>query len=133
MARQQRRDTAPELSIRRRLHAAGLRYRVNAPLPTMPRRRADILFPRRRVAVFIDGCFWHGCPEHGTWPQANAVWWREKLGRNVARDRETDMVLQSLEWTVLRAWEHEDPDVVTARIITIVQKIAFGVERTRGV
>jgi DNA mismatch endonuclease, patch repair protein len=121
MACQQRRDTAPELLVRRRLHAAGLRYRVNAPLPTMPRRRADILFTRRRVAVFVDGCFWHGCPEHGTWPRANAGWWREKLERNVTRDKETDAVLRALGWTVIRAWEHEDPNSVAARIITILQ------------
>lgn len=133
MARQQRRDTAPELLVRRRLHATGLRYRVNAPLPTMPRRRADILFTRRRVAVFVDGCFWHSCPDHGTRPRANAVWWREKLERNVTRDRETDAVLQSLGWTVLRAWEHEDPDSVVARIITILQTRDSGVENARDV
>lgn len=116
MSRQARRDTAPELALRRVLHRRGLRYRVDHPLPGMPRRRADLLFTRARVAVFVDGCFWHACPIHGTMPANNQMWWTEKLRRNVARDRETDGLLAAAGWTVLRFWEHavieEAADVV---------------------
>lgn len=75
----------------------------------MPRRRADILFPRRRLAIFVDGCFWHSCPLHGTVPRTNNAWWATKLASNVARDRETDRRLFEAGWTVVRFWEHEDP------------------------
>src|SRR3954449_1480262 len=75
MSRQARRDTAPEVALRRELHRRGMRFRVDWPLPTMPRRRADIAFTRRHIAVFVDGCFWHACPEHGTAPNSNAAWW----------------------------------------------------------
>src|SRR5687768_15754096 len=78
MSRQARRDTAPELRLRKLLFARGLRYRVDAPLPGMPRRRADVLFTRRHVAVFVDGCFWHSCPIHGTVPRSNRDWWVAK-------------------------------------------------------
>ena len=77
------------------------------PLPGT-RRRADLAFPRFKVAVFVDGCFWHGCPVHGTWPKANAEWWREKIQKNVERDHNTTAALTSAGWTVLRFWEHED-------------------------
>ena len=108
MSKQRRRDTAPELQLRKSLFARGLRYRVDAPLPGMPRRRADVLFTRRRVAVFVDGCFWHSCPLHGTLPRSNHDWWVAKLMKNVARDRETDAHLLNIGWVVLRYWEHED-------------------------
>lgn len=110
MSRQRSRDTAAEWALRRVLHARGLRYRVDAALPGLARRRADILFPRQKLAVFVDGCFWHGCPEHKTEPKTNAAWWATKLARNVDRDRETDAHLVELGWTVLRIWEHEDPE-----------------------
>ncbi|MFF0903449.1 UNVERIFIED_CONTAM: very short patch repair endonuclease [Kocuria sp. CPCC 205316] len=116
MSRQRRRDTAPEICLRRELHRRGLRYRVDAKLPGMPRRRADVLFTRRRIAVFVDGCFWHSCPLHGTSPQTNGEWWRTKLAGNVARDRDTDQRLEDFGWTVLRFWEHEDM-VVAAGIV----------------
>ena len=86
----------------------GARFRVDLPLPGMPRRRADVVFTRARLAVFVDGCFWHSCPEHASYPQANAEWWRTKLARNVERDHETDAALDALGWTVLRFWEHGD-------------------------
>ena len=108
MMRQARRDTAPELALRRALHARGVRYRVDFPIPRMPRRRADIVLTKARIAVFVDGCFWHSCPVHATFPAANAAWWREKLARNVERDRETDLHLIALGWVVLRYWEHAD-------------------------
>ncbi|MEB2527403.1 very short patch repair endonuclease [Kocuria rosea] len=108
MSLQRRRDTEPEMLLRRELHRRGLRYRVDAKLPGIPRRRADVLFPSRRVAVFVDGCFWHACPLHATNPQTNGAWWQSKLQTNVARDRDTDIRLQEQGWTVLRFWEHED-------------------------
>lgn len=121
MSRQRRRDTEPEMLLRRELHRRGLRYRVDAKLPGMPRRRADVLFPRRQVAVFIDGCFWHACPVHATSPQNNADWWRTKLEGNVARDRDTDFRLQELGWTVLRFWEHEDMSRAADTVETAVR------------
>ena len=80
------------------------------------RRRADLLFPRARVAVFVDGCFWHGCPEHASPPKSNGDWWRRKLEANVARDRDTDRVLAEADWLVLRFWEHEDPEAAALTI-----------------
>lgn len=109
MSRARRRDTKPELDVRRLLHARGMRYRVSYPVPGAARRTIDIAFTRARIAVFLDGCFWHGCPEHGTLPRANADWWAAKLRRNAERDAETDRVLAADGWTVLRFWEHEDP------------------------
>lgn len=120
MRSNRRRDTLPELAVRRRLHATGLRYRVDfAPLGG--RRRADIVFTRQRVAVFIDGCYWHGCPNHATFPKRNSDYWLPKLARNVERDRETDQSLREAGWTVLRFWEHESPDDVAHRIAVAVQ------------
>lgn len=108
MNRARRRDTAPEVAIRREAYRRGLRYRVDSPLPGLPRRRADMAFIRRRIAVFVDGCFWHSCPLHATTPAANREWWVAKLERNERRDRDTDAHLSGLGWTVLRFWEHED-------------------------
>ncbi len=120
MSRARRRDTDPEMLIRREAHQRGMRYRVDAPLPGMPRRRADMIFPRRKVAVFIDGCFWHSCPLHRSIPRANNEWWVAKLQRNVDRDRETDAHLQKLGWTVLRFWEHEDPTTVVNHVERVI-------------
>jgi DNA mismatch endonuclease (patch repair protein) len=118
MQLQRRRDTGPELAVRRLVHAHGLRYRVNALLPIPGvRRRTDLLFTARKVAVFVDGCYWHGCPLHATWPKANATWWADKLAANVARDRDTDRRLQQLGWTVVRIWEHEDPADAARRVV----------------
>src|SRR5688572_23942760 len=102
-----RRDTPCELELRSAIHGKGLRFRVDWPIPGT-RRRADLAFVSVKIAVFVDGCFWHGCPEHATWPSANANWWRNKLIANAARDRDTDLRLKELGWTVLRFWEHED-------------------------
>ncbi|GAA2526578.1 MULTISPECIES: very short patch repair endonuclease [Streptomyces] len=112
MSRQNSRDTAPEVAVRKLLHAAGLRYRVNVPVPGLSRRTIDIVFSKAKVAVFLDGCFWHGCPQHATQPKANAEWWRTKLDKNMARDMETTEHLTAAGWTVLRFWEHELPDHV---------------------
>jgi DNA mismatch endonuclease, patch repair protein len=124
MSRQRTRDTEPEVLLRRELHRRGLRYRLDAPLPGMARRRADILFTRAKVAVFVDGCFWHGCPEHKTAPTNNGAWWAAKLARNVERDRETGAHLSSLGWTVLRVWEHEDMKHAATDIERIVRSTA---------
>ncbi|MFE2301007.1 very short patch repair endonuclease [Streptomyces sp. NPDC059445] len=118
MSRQGSRDTAPEIAVRRLLHSSGLRYRVNVPVPGLPRRTIDIVFGKAKIAVFMDGCFWHGCPEHATQPKANAEWWRAKLSKNMARDRETTDHLLALGWTVLRFWEHEPSSEVARTIRT---------------
>lgn len=122
MSRQARKDTAPELAVRKLLHRSGPRYRVNLPVPGMPRRTMDIGFPGPKVAVFMDGCFWHGCPEHATQPKANAQWWRAKLDRNMERDEETTRHLEAQGWTVLRFWEHETAADVAAAVIAAVRK-----------
>lgn len=110
------RDTRPEMAVRQAAHAAGLRYRVDSrPIPTF-NRRADMVFTRAKVAVFIDGCFWHGCPEHHTVAKQNAAFWAEKVRRNRERDKHTDQVLVSDGWTVIRAWEHEPVAQVVERI-----------------
>ncbi|MFJ4831514.1 very short patch repair endonuclease [Streptomyces sp. NPDC088747] len=116
MSRQLSRDTAPEVAVRRLLHASGLRYRVNVPVPGMPRRTIDIAFGKAKIAIFMDGCFWHGCPQHATQPKANATWWRDKLDKNMARDRQTSEHLVAEGWTVLRFWEHEPPEEVVRSI-----------------
>jgi DNA mismatch endonuclease (patch repair protein) len=110
------RDTKPELAVRRLLHARGHRYRVDYRPIKAVRSRADIAFTRRRIAVFIDGCFWHVCPIHATQPKANADYWGPKLARNVERDVETTVTLEAAGWTVLRYWEHEPPADVAAGI-----------------
>jgi DNA mismatch endonuclease (patch repair protein) len=115
------RDTAPELAVRRAVHRLGLRYRVGVrPEPTL-RRTADLVFTRRRVAVFVDGCFWHGCPEHHTVAKRNGEFWARKVADNIARDRQTTQLLQAAGWTVLRYWEHEPPEQVAAAIAAIVR------------
>lgn len=120
MKRQGRRDTAVEVAIRRRLHALGYRYRVDFRLESALRCRGDIVFTRRRVVVFVDGCFWHGCPTHATAPKNNAEWWREKLAANIARDLRNRQALTDLGWEVVQIWEHEEPSDAVGRIITAV-------------
>lgn len=116
LRRQPTRDTAPEIALRRALHARGLRYRVDRQVLPGVRRRADLVFGPARLAVFVDGCFWHSCPMHGIAPKNNADWWQAKLGRNVARDRDTDRRLQQAGWAVLRVWEHEPVQAAADRI-----------------
>lgn len=116
MRANRRRDTEPELALRRELYQRGLRYRVDhAPVAGI-RCRADIVFVRARIAIFVDGCFWHSCPRHGTQPTANASWWREKLAANVERDRRNDRVLAAAGWEVHRIWEHEAAQAAAGRI-----------------
>jgi DNA mismatch endonuclease (patch repair protein) len=104
------------MTVRSILHRSGLRYRVNAkPIPTF-RRRADLVFCGRRVAVFVDGCFWHGCPDHRRIPKTNTEWWKTKIERNTRRDRDTDRRLSEAGWVVVRIWEHEDPGQAAALV-----------------
>ncbi len=116
-----RRDTPCELALRRAVHCLGLRFRVDRPI-VGSRRRADLVFARARVAVFVDGCFWHACPVHGTWPKANAAWWRDKIRTNVQRDRDTDADLVAAGWRVLRFWEHEEAAVAAGKIARIIRQ-----------
>ncbi|MEU5437707.1 very short patch repair endonuclease [Streptomyces sp. NPDC020719] len=122
MSRQRSRDTGVEVALRRVLHAMGLRFRIHRrPLPGI-RREADVVFGPARVAVFVDGCFWHGCPEHGTWPKNNAEFWRSKIEGNRARDRDTDARLAEAGWLAVRVWEHEDPAAAAIEIHETVQQ-----------
>ncbi len=116
MSRTRGRDTKPELAVRRELHRLGYRYRVNfRPLPDL-RRTADIVFTKQRLAAYLDGCYWHCCPEHYVEPQTRTEFWRAKIAGNVARDAETTRLLEEAGWTVLRFWEHQDPVEVVAAI-----------------
>lgn len=124
MRRQKRVDTSPELALRRALHAQGLRYRVGFPVPGRLRRTIDIAFTRLRVAVFVDGCFWHACPDHVTWPLRNGSWWRDKLETNAIRDRDTDAALQAAAWTVVRIWEHESTEVAVQMVCEALRRRA---------
>jgi len=115
------RDTGPERAVRSELHRRGLRYRTHlAPIAGL-RCTPDILFTRARVAVFIDGCFWHSCPQHATSPKANGDWWARKLADNVRRDRRNDAALAAAGWTVIRCWEHEEPVACADRIEAAVR------------
>lgn len=116
-----RRDTPGEIALRAALRQLGLRYRVDHPLPGT-RRRADVAFVRARLAVFVDGCFWHGCPKHGTWPKKNAEWWRKKIEANRSRDRDTNRKLRAAGWRVLRFWEHTDPGVAARRVASALRE-----------
>ena len=114
------RDTIPEIAIRRVLHARGFRYRVDRPVIPGLRRRADLVFSGPKVAVFVDGCFWHSCPRHGTRPKANAKWWASKLETNRRRDSDTNRRLRASGWRVVRVWEHETPAKAADRVATAV-------------
>ncbi|MGW1130881.1 very short patch repair endonuclease [Streptomyces griseoluteus] len=117
-------DTKPELRLRSLVHGAGLRYRVSIrPLPGL-RRTADLVFVKARVAVFVDGCFWHGCPKHLRPARQNSEFWSDKIAANRARDEETTHVLAEAGWTVVRVWEHEDPADAARRVIAVVTERA---------
>ncbi len=119
MRANRRRDTGPERALRSALHMAGLRFRVDLPVRPSGHRviRPDVVFPRRRVAIYVDGCFWHGCPIHGTQPRTNAGYWRAKIVENQERDRRITAALEADGWTVIRFWEHEDPAEIAARVV----------------
>lgn len=122
MARVRQTGTGAELAVRRVLHTRGLRYRLQVPLLSKPRRVADIVFPGSRVVVFVDGCFWHGCPLHASWPKQNADFWRAKIETNRARDADTDARLKALGWEVVRVWAHEPAVEAADRIARVVQE-----------
>jgi len=116
MSRIRGRDTKPELVLRKAVWAQGARYRLASALPGKP----DLIFPGRRIAVFVDGCFWHGCPDHGTMPKTNREFWETKLSRNKERDLQVTDQLRKMGWTVLRSWEHEviaNAEEVACRIV----------------
>jgi DNA mismatch endonuclease (patch repair protein) len=121
MSAQLSRNTKLEIRLRSALHARGLRYRVHQRPHTGYRRHADIVFRRAKVAVYVDGCFWHGCPEHGTWPKRNAAFWRDKIEANVRRDRDTDASLVEVGWIPVRVWEHADTDEAAEHIAALVK------------
>ena len=124
MSRLARRDTKPEVELRRELHRRGMRYRVQIKVPGNNRRTIDIAFTRVRLAVYVDGCFWHGCPEHHVRPRANSEWWQWKIERNQARDADTDRELLEAGWDVLRIWEHLPADEAADQIQTVYQSRA---------
>lgn len=117
------RDTTPELRLRRAVHALGLRYYVDRPPVRSLRRRADLVFPRIRLAVFVDGCYWHGCPDHHAPPRTNADYWAAKVERNRRRDADTDLRLREAGWTVIRVWEHRVPEEAAAEVATVVKEL----------
>jgi DNA mismatch endonuclease (patch repair protein) len=117
MSKQRTKDTALEVAVRQLLHRAGLRYRVHYPIPEIPRRSIDIAFTGQRIAVFIDGCFWHGCHLHRNIPASNRAAWELKINTNRERDRHSDQHLVNAGWTVLRFWEHVSAPEIAAQII----------------
>jgi DNA mismatch endonuclease (patch repair protein) len=127
MSAQRSRNTDIEVRLRSILHRRGLRFRLHRKPVAGLRREADLVFVTSRVAVMVDGCFWHGCPDHGTWPRTNAQWWRQKIEANVERDRDTDRRLSTAGWTVVRIWEHDDPVLAADRLEAIL-----GVSRLTG-
>jgi DNA mismatch endonuclease (patch repair protein) len=121
-----RRDTAPELRLRSELRRRGFRFRIDASVPFLVRHRADILVRPARVAVFVDGCFWHGCPLHGVLPKSNSAWWCVKLEGVRLCDRRTDAAYEANGWTVLRFWEHHNVDSAA----DVVQEAVLAARRT---
>lgn len=114
--------TGPEILVRRLLFHSGFRYRVQYPVPGWKRRSIDIAFPGKKLAIFIDGCFWHGCSEHRNIPAHNAQWWTEKIQANRMRDEDTTLLLQEAGWQVFRFWEHDDPTRVVDCIRTFFKR-----------
>lgn len=121
MSRQAVRNTEPELCLRRALHELGLGYRLHRQVLPDVRRSADIVFVGPQVAVFVDGCFWHGCEQHKGTPRSNAAWWAQKISRNRERDAETDARFKKAGWLPVRVWEHEDPAIAAKRIARLVR------------
>lgn len=123
MRANRRTDTKPEMALRRALHRQGLRYRKDYRLDLEGTRvRPDIAFTARRVAVFVDGCFWHVCPQHGRDPAVNESYWSPKLRRNVERDRAADAALAGAGWRVVRVWEHEPLEAALAAVIAALTR-----------
>lgn len=122
MSKVRQKSTAPELALRKELFRLGLRFRIDRVVLNKPRRVADIVFPKQKIAIFVDGCFWHGCPTHATWPKNNAEFWRKKIESNVARDIDTNARLEGLGWSVFRIWAHESATEAAQRIQQIINQ-----------
>jgi DNA mismatch endonuclease (patch repair protein) len=122
MAKVRQKGTDAELALRQEMYRIGLRYCVGYEVLKKPRRVADVAFPGRKIAVFVDGCFWHGCPEHATWPKRNAEFWRQKIEANRQRDADTNARLQAIGWTALRFWSHESPAKAAETVARVVAK-----------
>ncbi|MEV6827433.1 very short patch repair endonuclease [Amycolatopsis sp. NPDC051102] len=122
MSQQRSRNTGIEMTLRKALHGAGFRYRVHRRPVEGVRREADLVSGPARVAVFVDGCFWHGCPEHATWPKNNAEFWRDKIETNRRRDADTDARLSEAGWLAVRVWEHETAETAVNRVIEALRK-----------
>lgn len=132
MRRQRSRDTKLELKVRSGLHRLGFRFRVNVALLPGSRRTADIVFSRQRIAIFLDGCFWHGCPAHFAVPKSNSAWWSEKIYANVERDKGTNELLRREGWKVLRFWEHEACDEVVREIANFIRESRASTRAANG-
>ncbi len=125
MRANRRRDTRPEQRLRSLLHAEGLRFRVDQRVVAGDVTvRPDVVFTRARVALFVDGCFWHSCPIHGNQPQRNTSYWAPKLVRNVERDRRVSEALERDGWAVVRVWKHEDPGGIAPQVSQLVRSVA---------
>jgi len=120
MRRTRGRDNDFEKAVRSSLFARGVRFRIHFPVPGMPRRTCDLALPSKQIAVFLDGCFWHGCPDHLSTSKTNQPFWEKKIRRNRERDRETSSHLSGIGWTVLRFWEHQDTDEIVESICDAV-------------
>ncbi|GKT14973.1 very short patch repair endonuclease [Acidovorax sp. SUPP2522] len=123
MAKVRQKGTDAELALRREMYRLGLRYRIDFQVLKQPRRVADVAFPGRKIAVFVDGCFWHGCPQHATWPKNNADFWRQKIEANRRRDVDTTARLEANGWTVLRFWSHESPNEAAKAVARVVAQV----------
>lgn len=129
MRANRRRDTKPEVAARSALHRRGLRFRVDHPIDVGSKLiRPDIVFTRKKIAVFVDGCFWHQCPAHGSMPRTNVDYWLPKLERNVRRDRLDDGLLRTAGWIAVRAWEHESAEQVAQRVIKAIDSASDRME-----
>jgi DNA mismatch endonuclease, patch repair protein len=117
-----RRDTPIEIRLRKALHRLGLRFRLQVKIRSLPRRTVDIAFPSASIAVFVDSCFWHGCPIHGSLPKTNRDWWQAKINQNRQRDAHTTVTLTREGWLVIRVWEHEEVVSASKRIAVAVKR-----------
>lgn len=126
MAKVRQKGTGPEMALRKEMYRIGLRYRVDYEVLQHPRRVADVAFPGRKIAIFVDGCFWHGCPVHATWPKRNAEFWRQKIEANRRRDEDTNARLLEIGWKVLRFWSHESPISAAMTVMQMMGRVDRG-------
>lgn len=129
MAKVRQKGTSAEMALRRELYRRGLRYRVDYEVLKKPHRVADVAFPGLKIAIFVDGCFWHGCPVHASWPKQNAEFWRKKIEANRQRDNDTNERLSRMGWKVLRFWQHESPAESAASVARAIRIERLGERR----